>query len=352
MKDGTTLAATIPFANRENARSEGDQHQLEPRDAWMRPVSFFGLLRILRIVAGSPAGLRASELDEIIRSGGAYQTGNGRPSRTTLYPCRNTLLRLGALKREGRRVTVERFDPLVAALLNEEQIDSLSSTAKEHLATLVLRNSDCRRHFFDLFMRGSSDYTLADFRNRGRSVVWFWERPSPTGKRAVLEGSGGRSMALSFPSAIKGILYGIRYWARDQLGLIDEFFREERGFIMYPLRAFGEEEDPSRIAKQMASLAPLGNRDWVELSVSDLKVQLCEKRGQEVRSLLNAIRWLEAAYAGYVVLVPTSRAFATLTASSANREQLQLRGYFQDNQGRYISHIRLHNSVLSALKEA
>ena len=86
----------------------------------MRAVSFAGLHRLLTAVAAVPAGLRARDVNALVLDGGVQLTPRRpRPKPTTLYHYRNTLVRLGALVRDGLRLRANRDDPEVAALLGE-----------------------------------------------------------------------------------------------------------------------------------------------------------------------------------------------------------------------------------------
>ncbi len=220
----------------------------------------------------------------------------------------------------------------------------LAPEARDALASLVLRNSDCRKHFFDLFMPPSvDDYTVDMFRNYGRPVAWSRRQRDGETVVELRDAEGIRTLPLRSPSEIKAVLYGIRYWARDELGLVDESYREHTGCILYPILA--ESTGATiEIVDYILSLTA-GGDEWTTLSVQELIVQCCQKRRQPAAKLLSAIKWLVENRPGRIVLIPTSRSFATLTARSRQSEEFELRGYFRDTQGRYISHVRLHNSI-------
>jgi hypothetical protein len=52
------------------------------------------------------------------------------------------------------------------------------------------------------------------------------------------------------------------------------------------------------------------------------------------------------------VLIPTSPRAATLTARTAARQDYELRGLHRDEQGRYISHVRIHHRLYPLLAGA
>jgi hypothetical protein len=313
---------------------------------WMRPVSFAGLLRILQLVAEFPGGLRARDLDALVRERQIRLTRKDvAPARTTLYHYRNTLLHLQALRRDNRRLLTNTQNPCVQILLAQPSPDNvtLNTTTCEAFATLVLQNEDCKTHFFNLFMPGTDTYTVQQFRTAGCSVTWRWQGDEHS-REVVFQNDHDKPLHLQSPSETKSILYGLRYWARDELRLIDEFFREDRGSIMYPIFATAGEASTQEIIRRILSLRPEG-AEWTTFSLHDLAVSCCEQRRQPLAKLFDAIAWLSEKYPGHVVLIPTSRSFATFTAPSRQREEFELRGYFRDRQGRYISHVRLHSSI-------
>ena len=117
---------------------------------WMRAVSFAGLHRLLTAVAAAPAGLRARDVNALVLDGGVQLTPRRpRPKPTTLYHYRNTLVRLGALVRDGLRLRANLDDPEVAALLAEPAPANgdhvVSHAARERFAALVLKNGTRRR---------------------------------------------------------------------------------------------------------------------------------------------------------------------------------------------------------------
>lgn len=313
---------------------------------WMRPVSFAGLLRMLQLIAEFPSGLRARDLDALVRERQIRLTRKDvAPARTTLYHYRNTLLHLQALRRDDRRLMANKQNPYVQVLLDQPSPArmTLTMTACEAFAAMVFQNEDCRTYFFDLFMPEIDTYTAEQFRTAGCSVTWRW-RGDGHPREVVFQSDRDTSLHLRSPSEIKSVLYGLRYWARDELQLIDEFFREDRGSIMYPIFAADGESSTKEIIQHILSLRAEG-AEWTTLSLHDLAMYCCERRRQPLVKLFAAITQLSEKYPGHVVLIPTSRSFATLTARSQQREEFELRGYFRDRQGRYISHIRLHGSI-------
>jgi hypothetical protein len=322
--------------------------QRKTSEFWMRRISFAGLHRILHLVSEYSNGLRPHELDLLITRRKVYRVRRSSdPARTTLYHCRNILLHLGALQREGLGLVVNRENIHVKTLLGEPSPigHSLSTVARDAFAALVIDNADCRQWFFDLFMPNGSTYSPEALREEGQSVTWQRvPREKGTSKVVLKNERDSRSVTLRTYSEVHAVLYGLRYWARDELELVDEFFQEARGVVIYPIFAPSDGHDLYGVVNDVLTLSS-PNSEWTMLSVGDLIVQCCEIRHRAISRLFSAINWLIRTFPGYIVLIPTARSLATITARSPQREELELRAYFRDPRGRYISHIRLHQSL-------
>ena len=331
---------------------------------WMRAVSFAGLHRLLKAVAAAE-GLRAREINALVLDGRVTLTQRRSPPKpTTLYHYRNTLIRLGALARDGRRLHANLDDAHVLALLDETAPDnddqSLSDAAREHFAALVLNNGDCRTLFFDLFMpAGVQCRSVSDFRNHGEPVTWM-RRPHTGGVAIVFRNQAtGRTTDHAASTNVPAVLYGLRYWARDELALIDEYCeRSTDGTTMFPVirPTSSPVERNAAVLDAVRFLLSLRARqvesDWTMLSISDLIVQYCETHRQPRAVLFDAIDWLHCKWPHHTVLIPTSLSLATLTATSPQQEHLVLRRYYKPTRGPYVSHVQFHRDVTADATDA
>ena len=193
----------------------------------MRAVSFGGLHRFLCCLNDAfDTGFTASEADSVVRQHGiALTLRTSTPARTTLYHYRNTLLRLGALRRDDARYWINRSEPHVRILLTlpppRHSAIPLPNSVKDQFAALVLRNPQCASLFFDLFLPVSCGHlTVDEFRTSALPVHWV--RHSPTEIR-LTNPVTRRSHRCSSPVSIAAVPYGVRYWARDELHLVDEW---------------------------------------------------------------------------------------------------------------------------------
>ena len=324
----------------------------------MRAISFAGLHRLLKAVADAPDGLRAREINALVLERGLTLTPRrSSPKPTTLYHYRNTLLRLGALARDGLRLRANVDNPDVyelvrqAAPANGDQ--SLDDAAKDRFATLVLRNEHCRTLFFDPFMPSDAPCeSVSDFQAHGCPVTWMRKPSTDTAMIAFRNCTTRRTVSHAARVGVPAILYGLRYWARDELTLIDEYCeRSNDGTVMFPV--FRRNSPNSALdhaviqaVRFLLTLRPRHTREeWTLLSISDLIVQYCQTHRQPRTVLFDAIAWLSREWPHHIILIPTSRGLATLTAVSPGQENLVLRRYYKPKHGPYISHIRFHREV-------
>lgn len=327
--------------------------RLQHSEYWMRSISFAGLHRILKAVAAFPNGLRAGELNKLVQEKNILLTRrHSSPALTTLYHYRNTLLHLQALKRDGRMLRVNDDDPDVRKLLHQPAPvngdQSLSDAARDSFAALVLNNEQCRSLFFNLFMpSGTHANSVSIFRQNGVPVRWFRKRSSRGTEIVFQNNTTGRIARCSSPISVASILYGVRYWALKELELIDEYSQGSEGStIMFPVfrpSATGIDVAVLQTVHFLLSLRATG--EWTRFSVFDLIAHCCEARRQPISVLFGAIDWLLHEWPNHTVLIPTSRALATLPATSPQRETLELRRYYKTSSSPYISHIRIHKDV-------
>ena len=329
---------------------------LQQNEYWMRSVKFAGLHRLLKTVAAFPNGLRASEINKLVQENEiVLNQRSSPPAPTTLYHYRNTLLHLRALKRYGRKLRVNDEDPDVCNLLGQPAPangdKSLNDVARDPFAALVLKNEQCRSLFFDLFMPSdASSDSVSSFRQIGVPVKWTRHRSSQAREVVFQNITTGCTARCASPASVAAILYGLRYWARGELGLIDEYCQQaDGGTLMFPVSRLGSSakgihSSVRQTVRFLLSLRAPG--EWTLLSVFDLITRCCVEQRQPISVLSDAIDWLLREWPHHTVPIPTSRALATLTATSPQRETLELRRYYKTSNGPYVSHIRVHKDIM------
>lgn len=341
---------------------ESHGHNHPKASYWMRTVSFAGLHRLITAIAGSPnRWMTAGQINELVlQKHVALSHRTSSPAPTTLYHYRNTLIQLALLRKDGRKLCVNDDDPDVSQLLSQAAPPngnpSLGDDAKDHFAALVLRNKQCQALFFDLFMPSDSGATsLQGFTTEGVPVSWS-RCGSSRPKAVVFKNSvTGHSGLCASEVCVTAVLYGLRYWARDELGLIDEYRQRSDGsVVMFPVTRIvssAGKENAAVLRTVHLLLSLRASSEWTLFPVQDLIFKCCLARRQPISVLRQAIDWLTEMWPLHTSLIPTSRALATLTAASRQRENLELRSYYKIPNGPYVSHIRIHRDVIASSPE-
>lgn len=319
---------------------------------WMRgSVSFIALRELIGYIVQHPEGVRPKEMEVWAREKARLRTQNGKlVSKTTIYHYRNTLRHLGILVVINRRYQIARERPLVLKLLETIRpgTPELSLKERELFARFVLQNLDCQKHFFDLFMpEGIADYDLEDFLERGQPVVW---------RRVEIEDKrieelynikhNKKQRWIRSEDERQAVLYGVRYWARNELRFIEEIFLEGTGGLMFPVYLSGPVPDPRILTALWEAIST--QDEWTSFSLRKLAATWGPKYRVSLDRFYDTLEWLYRRFPRYVVLIPTSESFAAITATSPQTEIYHLRGYFQDEKGRYISHMRVHRKMREA----
>jgi hypothetical protein len=323
------------------------KHIAQSPHLWMRGHYSFNELRDLVVLLKEhPQGLRPMELNRIVRERELIRTQKGNePKATTLYHYRRALLNLGIVKYRGGNLVIASDDAVVARLVDSLGYKRILSPQERHAFTeLVLRNSECRQNFFDYFMPGDGSYSPGEFVEEGVPVIW--QALSREKTRLVMFSHLDREVIgqIATEVEIQAILYGLRYWAKYQLLLIDELYREDIGNLMFPIREPGSVPEETIKQAILSEISP--ETEWTVLSVQDLIYKWAVGLRVPVTRVFNTITHIYHEHPGLVALVSISRRLAAFTANSRFREDFELRSsYLQDERGRYISHIRFHRDL-------
>ena len=334
-------------------RTEAGDFASEARSAsaryWMRGVSFATLHRALCAFARSEVPVRSRDLSAFVTAD-LERFRADTPGATTVYRYRSTLLRLGLMSNPARLWRVEMGDPLVRSLveLSPGEGASVVSPARIPFADVVVRHPDCRALLFDLLVpdrSGALDFDT--FCSRSDPVTWRHMRHGDHHRLEVRNRRTGQSRCFEEKQAVLSLLYGLRYWVRDELGVVDEYAElGENAATMFAVHPAVPEDGPVWEARVLDAVRfVLGARrdpTWTTMEVAELIRRYCIEHHQPRRVLFAGLDWLCRRRAKSVALVPTPAAVATLSASSASREHLELRRYYRDARGRFIGDLRIH----------
>jgi hypothetical protein len=316
-----------------------------PSSFWMRSVPFLNLRNLIKLMEESPNGLLAKNIVTAVQNSNMFPVKeNKTPKVTTIYHYRNTLLHLGILVRDRQLLKINTDNEIVARLIaNLSDGDQLSENEKQLFGELVLQQEECKTYFSNLFMPTPGDYSWSDWITSALPVVWRGTAPSDPRIVELFSLRNEKIAELNKENHIQAILYGVRYWFRNELQLIDELFREDTGNIMFPILPASRVSNNKVISKFFEYLE--FDEEWARVSIRDLAQSLCIELRISIDKLYNIILDLQRTYPGYIVLIPTSRSFATITASSKSREDFELRSYIKTVQGTFISHLRVHQKI-------
>ncbi len=316
----------------------------------MRPISFKRLHSIVLNIAETFDLLvfRASELNELILDERLLSSKkSASPSPTSLYHYRNTLVKLGILNRKGRLLQLNTDNPTIRDLTNQKlEEGSLSHESIKCYQELLFLNSDCRKLFLDYFMP-QGGYTIDDFFKFANFITWKDTSHYPDRHIIFRNPITNVEFFLKTPSQIQAILYGLRYWGRNELTFLDEFFREDCGAILFPIndtKLDGKRTIFKAISKMLKTAS-----EWTTLSVRDLAFDICVPSKLPLALLFGIIEHLSSLHSGLIALIPTATPFAAIGARSLQRERFELRSYIKDHQGRIISHVRVHKNLREVL---
>ncbi len=316
---------------------------------WMRgSVSFVALRELIGYIAQHPEGVPPKEIEIWAREQARLRTQSGKlVSKTTVYHYRNTLRHLGVLVVANGHYQIAKERPLVFRLLETIRpgTSDLSLQEREVFAQFVVQNADCRAYFFDLFMpEDVTDYDLGAFLEKGQPVVWRRVEIEDKRVEEIYNAEQNKKRRwIRSEDERQAILYGVRYWARNELGFMEEIFLEGTGGVMFPIYLHGPVPDPGVLSALRGAVS--AQEEWTLFSLRKLAATWGPKYRVSLERLYGTLEWVYRRFPQYIVLIPTAESFAAITATSPQAEIYHLRGYFRDEKGRYISHMRVHRKL-------
>ena len=330
----------------------------------MRWVDFGALRDLLALAEEHPLGLRARDLTRLASEEHILERGGGEPlSATTHYHYRRTLERLQLLEKRGRLYFLNAALPEARTLTARRRLNEpLDSAEKVAFASVVLRNEDCQRVFFDGFLEpGVRAGSLDEFVERAqplelsvRRVESIDEQGNGSPVRASADTahsaiavamrpqSATRWRVIQGTNAVQAIHFGLRPWCVDQMGFLDFAFAPNGVYTMYPVHI------RPRVADDDLAIAMLNelhfDRCWATIRIVDCALATgIQHRVPIARSKAVFKSWLTD-HPDLVAGIPTREGF--VTHGVAERQQrLVLQGYLPDANGAYLSHLRIHEGL-------
>lgn len=205
---------------------------------WMRRVALSKVRDTLLLVQ-EKGGLKYSDIIQDGIKQGIFLKESGVPfDPTTIYHYRNAALRLGLLVQDRNKCYLPNdSDNLVSELLRLGHfLEPLKEAEKLAFQKLILRNRDCRKAFFWIFL-AKEEFDWGEFVAQGFPVFIspiIVRNKKATRTKKYENKAHQVQLALGSPVERMAIEWGLQLWARECC-LIDEVYIDESKHILYPV---------------------------------------------------------------------------------------------------------------------
>jgi len=324
----------------------GEKIRQKKKTLWMRYVNFEKIKDILHLVNKNNGKLRAGELERLAIEQQIFVKEDGKPfSHSARYHYRKVMENLDLLTLQGRAYFVSQ-NTMAQALLKKTEFKKLMSPeVQEIIRKIIIENKDCRRYFFDIFM-GNSSYGIEDLRKRGKWII-----VETKGKEGIVLNNPHthQRFFLNDSDKIHAIFWGIRLWALD-LGITDEIFISyKEGRFIYPINTFKSSET---IINLIIEKVKKDNKDseWVMLHIPSFIKEVVLSMRLPIEEVKKVLWKLRITNPSIIMLIPSSTSFIDIRTPFTKQDSVLLKPYIIDNQGRYISHIKIHKDIVDILQ--
>jgi len=237
----------------------------------------------------------------------------------------------------------------------------ISQEAKEILREIIVNNSDCKKYFFDVFMKENS-YTLKDLREKGHYVTIETESMRAEGKNVKVNYNGhttkkkkvgpvifkspnGKAVELTTQDSIQAVYWGVRLWALN-LEIIDEILLSfAEGRIMYPINPSFSEKILFDILLRKIKEDP-HDSEWVTLHIPTF----IKEAALSTRFPINKIKLflinLKSKYSLLTMFIPSSTMFIDIKTPFEKQEKAIHKSYLYSKEKGFISHLRINKTLL------
>ena len=338
---------------------------------WMRYVDFEKIKDMLHLVYENNGKLRAGILEQLaIERGILIKKENGKPlTHTPRYHYRKVMEGLGLAEVEQKFYYVSK-DKRVREFIELTSFKKpLSPEAKGILREIIVRNNDCRKYFFDVFMEEDT-YTLEDLRKEGGYIIVETKsmREPPAEKKmeqkknnenirkkkkvgaVILKNpSSGKMIGLRTQDEIHAIFWGVRLWAL-KLKITDEIFMSfAEGRIIYPVNPdFSDKILINALLNKIK--ADNSDSEWVVLHIPTFIKEVALSTRFSVGEIKNFLEGLKTKYPLSTMFIPSSTMFIDIK-TPFERQDSAFRGSYLYEEGKgYISHLRIGRGILKEVK--
>lgn len=324
-------------------------------DYWMRYVAFSKLRDLLVLIADSPGQLRPRELDRVAIQENIFVSQDCRAfGPSTCYHYRRAIEKLGMVgKPDGKYLPLLETKEM-NRLNSNSGFSELSVGVKYVFGNRIVTNSDCFEVFWGLFTGQNKPTTLRQFVEMGSPISMNIDPSLTIGEaertlyfRRV--GDNKKSATRTGYNAIQAIHYGMRDWAVNQLGFLDNFYRGPEGYVLFPVKIEADPED-NVVARTLIEYLSFDG-DWAKPHVTDLLFSVAAQLKipmDSVRSVL--LDWIKT-YPEFIAPVPISER-TILSGWDKGIHPFVLKGFLTLENGKHISHLSIHRGLLERVYHA
>jgi hypothetical protein len=329
---------------------------------WMRHVDFENVKDMLHLVSQNNGLLKPRDFDNIGISKKVLITKskNEPMSRSTRYNYRKVMEHLGLIGISDGKYQISNEIKIKKFLDITKFGHPMSEDGKEIIRAIIVSNDECRRNFFDIFMKVTT-YDLADLRMNGMPM--FIETPamrtsclnsndqdeSKSNIDAIkFRNSNGKVMVLKTADQIYAVYWGIRRWSA-KLNITNEIMIDfAEGRMIYPINPnFDERIIYEVIIKFMCS--DKSENEWVIIHIPYIiKLIIIETRFSLI-NIKNFLINLKNKFPSLIMFIPTSTIFIDIKTPYNRQDHLFRSSYLYDERKRYISHVRINKKLLEML---
>ena len=313
---------------------------------WMRYVDFRRVRDLLLLIAKSNGQLKAGTLEEVGIKEGILVKDNGTPfTHSPRYHYRKVIEHLGMASNIKGFYFISENEKVKKLLSLVQFREPLAEIEKEIIADIIVNNPDCKRHFWDCFIK-KRKYDLTLFRNEANSI-----KVETKGKEGVIlrNLADGSILRIDTPDLMHAVFWGIRLWS-VALGITDEIFIHYKdGRIIYPIRRKGELLKSEIISNIISFVKLQSEEKWSTLSMQDIVKEVALSLRISVKEIKDTIIELKKQFPQYIDFVSSSSSFIDLKTPFALQDRVLLKAYLQDKEGRFISHIKIHRDLFKIL---
>jgi len=317
----------------------------ERKTLWMRYVDFRRVRDLLLLIAENNGRLRAGTLEQNGIKKEILVKDDGTPlAHSPRYYYRKVIEHLGMAASINGFYFISKDERVKKLLSLARPKEPLTEIEKEIIAEIVMDNPDCKKYFFNCFI-GEQRYDLSTFREKAN-----WIKVETRGKEGVvlLNPIDYPLFYINTSELMYAVFWGVRLWSLD-LGITDEIFIHYKdGRIIYPIRK--KDNLLKEIIPNIVSFMKFQPKEkWTTLSMQDIVKEVALSLRIPVEGIKNTIIELKRQFPQYIDLVPTSTSFIEIKTPFALQDQVLMKAYLQEKEGRIISHIKIHKDLYRIL---